>query len=141
MLLWKGGSIRVDCVQGADGPRRPPRLPAAARLVASCTWVVSVFVYGAVAEWAAGDWLQFVAASAWTLSNVITLPDIFEEPAGDTADSGPKQRRLLRRQALALALQRVAGKHVFLKRGRDLFFFHILEETCMVLWEGGLIVV
>ena len=67
---------------------RRPRL--AARLVASCTWVVSVFVYGAVAEWSAGDWLQFVAASAWTLSNVIAVPDVVEEvPDQDGPDAQP----------------------------------------------------
>mgnify|MGYP003306907555 FL=1 len=38
------------------------------QLIASTSWVASVFVYGA---FALGDYLQLLAGTAWTISNVI----------------------------------------------------------------------
>ncbi|MCH2523174.1 MAG: hypothetical protein MK012_06120 [Dehalococcoidia bacterium] len=40
------------------------------QLIASTSWMASVFVYGSFAP---GDILQLVAASSWTLSNIISL--------------------------------------------------------------------
>lgn len=40
------------------------------QLIASTSWMASVFVYG---SFALGDILQLVAASSWTLSNIISL--------------------------------------------------------------------
>ena len=40
------------------------------QLVASLSWIASVFVYG---SFGLGDYLQLIAASAWTLSNIFTL--------------------------------------------------------------------
>ena len=40
------------------------------QLVASLSWMASVFVYG---SYGLGDYLQLIAASAWTLSNIFTL--------------------------------------------------------------------
>jgi len=40
------------------------------QLVASISWVASVFVYG---SFGLGDFLQLIAASAWTMSNIFTL--------------------------------------------------------------------
>ncbi|MFL2756917.1 MAG: hypothetical protein ACJ0BE_06690 [Dehalococcoidia bacterium] len=40
------------------------------QLIASTSWMVSVFVYG---SFALGDYLQLIAASSWTISNIITL--------------------------------------------------------------------
>tara|TARA_Y100000748_G_C15326850_1_gene422400 strand:- start:316 stop:501 length:186 start_codon:yes stop_codon:yes gene_type:complete len=40
------------------------------QLVASISWVASVFVYG---SFGLGDFLQLIAASAWTASNIFTL--------------------------------------------------------------------
>ena len=59
-------------------------LALAMQSVASISWVVSVFVYGDLPDWGAGDWLQFVAATAWTASNLATLPDVFAAPPGAT---------------------------------------------------------
>jgi len=39
------------------------------QLIASTSWVASVFVYG---SFAIGDYLQLLAGSAWTLSNLIS---------------------------------------------------------------------
>ena len=39
------------------------------QLVASTSWMASVFVYG---SFALGDYLQLIAASAWTISNLIS---------------------------------------------------------------------
>lgn len=38
------------------------------QLVASISWLISVLVYG---SYEAGDCLQLLAASAWTVSNII----------------------------------------------------------------------
>ena len=40
------------------------------QLVASLSWIASVFVYG---SFGLGDYLQLIAASAWTLSNIFSL--------------------------------------------------------------------
>ncbi|MBA12829.1 MAG: hypothetical protein CL751_02590 [Chloroflexi bacterium] len=40
------------------------------QLIASTSWMISVFVYG---SFALGDYLQLVAASSWTISNIITI--------------------------------------------------------------------
>lgn len=42
------------------------------QLIASLSWIVSVFVYG---SWGLGDFLQILAASSWTVSNVFALFD------------------------------------------------------------------
>ena len=39
------------------------------QLIASLSWVVSVFVYGIEG---AGDWLQLLAASSWTMANIFS---------------------------------------------------------------------
>ncbi len=39
------------------------------QLIASTSWMASVFVYGSFAP---GDFLQLIAASAWTISNIIS---------------------------------------------------------------------
>ena len=39
------------------------------QLIASTSWVASVFVYG---SFTTGDYLQLIAASAWTISNLIS---------------------------------------------------------------------
>jgi len=38
------------------------------QLIASLAWGISVFVYG---SFELGDWLQLLAASAWTVSNLL----------------------------------------------------------------------
>ena len=38
--------------------------------IASLSWVVSVFVYGIEG---AGDWLQLLAASSWTVANIFSF--------------------------------------------------------------------
>ena len=40
------------------------------QLIASISWIASVFVYG---SFGLGDYLQLVAASSWTLSNIFSL--------------------------------------------------------------------
>ncbi len=40
------------------------------QLVASISWIASVFVYG---SFGLGDYLQLIAATAWTLSNIYSL--------------------------------------------------------------------
>lgn len=40
------------------------------QLVASLSWMASVFVYG---SYGLGDYLQLIAASAWTLSNIFSI--------------------------------------------------------------------
>ena len=40
------------------------------QLVASISWIASVFVYG---SFGLGDYLQLIAATAWTLSNIFSL--------------------------------------------------------------------
>ena len=40
------------------------------QLIASVSWIASVFVYG---SFGLGDYLQLIAASAWTLSNIYSL--------------------------------------------------------------------
>ena len=39
------------------------------QLIASTSWMASVFVYG---SFTTGDYLQLIAASAWTISNLIS---------------------------------------------------------------------
>ena len=39
------------------------------QLIASTSWVASVFVYGSFAP---GDYLQLLAGSAWTVSNIMS---------------------------------------------------------------------
>lgn len=39
------------------------------QLIASLSWVISVFVYGIES---AGDWLQLLAASSWTVANIFS---------------------------------------------------------------------
>ena len=39
------------------------------QLIASTAWVASVFVYGSFVP---GDYLQLLAGTAWTISNVIS---------------------------------------------------------------------
>ena len=40
------------------------------QLVASTSWIASVFVYG---SFGLGDYFQLIAASAWTLSNILNF--------------------------------------------------------------------
>ena len=40
------------------------------QLFASISWIASLFVYG---SFGLGDYLQLIAASAWTLSNLFSL--------------------------------------------------------------------
>lgn len=40
------------------------------QLVASISWIASVFVYG---SFGLGDYLQLIAATAWTISNIFSL--------------------------------------------------------------------
>ncbi|MCH2528808.1 MAG: hypothetical protein FI694_00845 [SAR202 cluster bacterium] len=40
------------------------------QLIASTSWMASVFVYGSFTP---GDLLQLIAASAWTISNIISV--------------------------------------------------------------------
>ena len=40
------------------------------QLIASISWIASVFVYG---SFGLGDYLQLIAATAWTLSNIFNL--------------------------------------------------------------------
>ena len=40
------------------------------QLIASTSWMASVFVYG---SFTSGDYLQLLAASSWTISNIISL--------------------------------------------------------------------
>ena len=40
------------------------------QLIASISWIASVFVYG---SFGLGDYLQLIAATAWTLSNIFSL--------------------------------------------------------------------
>ena len=40
------------------------------QLLASASWIASVFVYGSFTP---GDYLQLLAASSWTISNIISL--------------------------------------------------------------------
>ena len=40
------------------------------QLVASTSWIASVFVYG---SFSAGDYLQLLAASAWTIANIFSF--------------------------------------------------------------------
>ena len=42
------------------------------QLVASTSWVVSVFVYGL---YGLADYLQLIASTAWTISNLMSFPD------------------------------------------------------------------
>ena len=43
------------------------------QLLASCAWVASVIVYG---SYESGDILQLAAALCWTLSNVVSAPEV-----------------------------------------------------------------
>ena len=45
------------------------------QLIASLSWMVSVFVYG---SYELGDCLQLLAASAWTVSNIISYFNSFK---------------------------------------------------------------
>ena len=49
------------------------------QMVASLSWIISVFVYKKGTAWEAGDALQMVAAVAWTVSNGLSIPDAFRE--------------------------------------------------------------
>jgi len=40
------------------------------QLIASTSWIVSIFLYG---SFAAGDFFQLIAASAWTVANIINF--------------------------------------------------------------------
>ncbi|MBR49138.1 MAG: hypothetical protein CL734_02800 [Chloroflexi bacterium] len=40
------------------------------QLIASTSWMASVFVYG---SFALGDFLQLIAASSWTVSNILSF--------------------------------------------------------------------
>jgi len=40
------------------------------QLVASTSWIASVFVYGSFSP---GDYLQLLAASAWTIANIFSF--------------------------------------------------------------------
>ena len=42
------------------------------QLIASCAWVVSVFIYG---SYETGDVFQLTAALSWTLSNALAMPE------------------------------------------------------------------
>ena len=47
----------------------------ACQMIASVAWMVSVFIYD---SWQTGDQFQMLAASAWTASNLLALPDVFD---------------------------------------------------------------
>ena len=58
---------------------------------ASSSWLVSVFIYD---SFETGDIFQLLAASLWTLSNVLALPDALErqqEITNGSAHSGAAQ--------------------------------------------------
>ena len=57
--------------------------------VASSCWVASVFVYDSLD--APGDRLQLAAALAWTLSNLLTVPELFERADTTDAAAAPQQ--------------------------------------------------
>ena len=40
------------------------------QLIASTSWMASVFVYGSFAP---GDFMQLIAASSWTVSNILSF--------------------------------------------------------------------
>ena len=40
------------------------------QLIASTSWIVSIFIYG---SFTAGDFFQLIAASAWTVANIINF--------------------------------------------------------------------
>ena len=40
------------------------------QLIASTSWIVSIFIYG---SFATGDFFQLIAASAWTVANIINF--------------------------------------------------------------------
>lgn len=44
------------------------------QMCASLAWVISMVTYN---SWENGDIFQIIAASAWTLSNLLSLPDLF----------------------------------------------------------------
>ena len=52
------------------------------QVVASSCWVASVFVYDNLDK--PGDRLQLVAAIAWSVSNLLMVPDLFQQQV-DTA--------------------------------------------------------
>tara|TARA_Y100000591_G_scaffold179275_1_gene154804 strand:+ start:1785 stop:1973 length:189 start_codon:yes stop_codon:yes gene_type:complete len=40
------------------------------QLIASTSWMVSIFIYG---SFSLGDYFQLLASSAWTIANIITF--------------------------------------------------------------------
>ena len=40
------------------------------QFIASTSWIVSIFIYG---SFATGDFFQLIAASAWTVANIINF--------------------------------------------------------------------
>ena len=48
------------------------------QMIASLAWMTSVFIYD---SWETGDGFQLTAAIAWTLSNLIAVPDLFQDDA------------------------------------------------------------
>ena len=61
------------------GSIKPRRLAVwLGQTIASTSWIISVLSYEAVAgeEWSEGDRLQMMAACAWTVSNLLALPDV-----------------------------------------------------------------
>tara|TARA_A100001037_G_C15051217_1_gene590228 strand:- start:881 stop:1069 length:189 start_codon:yes stop_codon:yes gene_type:complete len=40
------------------------------QLIASTSWMVSIFIYG---SFSMGDYFQLLASSAWTIANIITF--------------------------------------------------------------------
>ena len=47
----------------------------ACQMLASVAWMISVFIYD---SWTTGDQFQMLAASAWTASNLLALPDLLD---------------------------------------------------------------
>ena len=61
------------------------------QMIASLSWIVSVFIYLDGARWGAGDVFQLAAAVAWTVSNVLAMPDAFERISAPSTDTEGKE--------------------------------------------------
>ena len=55
--------------------------------IASVAWMISVFIYD---SWTTGDQFQMLAASAWTASNLVALPDLLEHADSSKSSEASK---------------------------------------------------
>ena len=73
------GAVKAVGVEGGEEGAASPltsirRVSSwALQMAASSSWVVSVIIYD---SWETGDVFQMLAASAWTASNLLALPDV-----------------------------------------------------------------